>query len=61
MKSMTEKFPLFTAVHRICTKEIKPAELINQIRNHPEHVLVFCKIIIRTYLFGLKKKLSVFL
>ncbi|XP_051164927.1 glycerol-3-phosphate dehydrogenase [NAD(+)], cytoplasmic-like [Leptopilina boulardi] len=39
MKSMTEKFPLFTAVHRICTKEIKPAELINQIRNHPEHVM----------------------
>lgn len=51
VKNMTDKFPLFTAVHRICTKDIKPTDLIDQIRNHPEHVLVFCKIIIRNYFF----------
>lgn len=33
----TDKFPLFTAVHRICARELKPQELIEQIRNHPEH------------------------
>lgn len=42
-KNMTDKFPLFTAVHRICIKELKPADLIDQIRNHPEHMLVFYK------------------
>lgn len=36
-KNLTDKFPLFTAVHRICIKEIKPQDLIDQIRNHPEH------------------------
>jgi hypothetical protein len=36
----TDKFPLFTAVHRICKKELEPAELIQQIRNHPEHACV---------------------
>ena len=40
-KNMTDAFPLFTAVHRICIKELKPTDLIDQIRNHPEHVLVF--------------------
>ena len=44
-KNMTDKFPLFTAVHRICTKDLKPSDLIDQIRNHPEHLLVFPKII----------------
>lgn len=39
-KDLLEKFPLFTAVHRICTEQIRPADLIDQIRNHPEHVLV---------------------
>ncbi|CAB0045220.1 unnamed protein product [Trichogramma brassicae] len=32
-----DKFPLFTAVHRICTQQLKPQDLIDQIRNHPEH------------------------
>ena len=35
-----EKFPLFTAVHRICTQQLKPQDLIDQIRNHPEHACV---------------------
>lgn len=39
-KNLLEKFPLFTAVHRICTEQIRPADLLDQIRNHPEHVLV---------------------
>ncbi|KAI4477087.1 hypothetical protein M0804_013088 [Polistes exclamans] len=39
-KNMLDKFPLFTAVQRICHEEIRPADLIDQIRNHPEHVLV---------------------
>ncbi|XP_033215393.1 glycerol-3-phosphate dehydrogenase [NAD(+)], cytoplasmic-like [Belonocnema kinseyi] len=38
-KNMTDKFPLFTAVHKICIKELKPADLIDQIRNHPEHTM----------------------
>ncbi|XP_012283030.1 glycerol-3-phosphate dehydrogenase [NAD(+)], cytoplasmic-like [Orussus abietinus] len=38
-RAMTDKFPLFVAVHRICTRELKPTELIDQIRNHPEHVM----------------------
>jgi len=36
-KKVLDKFPLFTAVHRICTQEIPPEELINSIRDHPEH------------------------
>ncbi|XP_011304197.1 glycerol-3-phosphate dehydrogenase [NAD(+)], cytoplasmic [Fopius arisanus] len=36
-KNLTDKFPLFTAVHRICSKELKGSDLIDQIRNHPEH------------------------
>jgi glycerol-3-phosphate dehydrogenase (NAD+) len=37
-KSMEDKFPLFTAIHRICTNEIKPDQLIDCIRMHPEHM-----------------------
>lgn len=40
-KGLTDKFPLFTAVHRICTRELKGTDLIDQIRNHPEHALVY--------------------
>ncbi|CAO82051.1 Glycerol-3-phosphate dehydrogenase [NAD(+)] [Caenorhabditis elegans] len=32
------KFPLFTAVHKICAGEMKPAELVDCLRNHPEHM-----------------------
>ncbi|XP_026673879.1 glycerol-3-phosphate dehydrogenase [NAD(+)], cytoplasmic isoform X1 [Ceratina calcarata] len=37
-KNMEARFPLFTAIHRICIGEIKPADLIECIRNHPEHM-----------------------
>jgi hypothetical protein len=32
------RFPLFTAVHRICTGVLEPQKLIECIREHPEHV-----------------------
>jgi glycerol-3-phosphate dehydrogenase (NAD+) len=38
-RSLVDKFPLFTAVHRICTDQLRPADLIDQIRSHPEHVM----------------------
>ncbi|KAK6014791.1 NAD-dependent glycerol-3-phosphate dehydrogenase [NAD(P)+ ] protein [Ostertagia ostertagi] len=34
---VSDKFPLFTAVHRICRGEIKPAEMISCLRAHPEY------------------------
>lgn len=34
------RFPLFTAVHRISIGELKPQQLIDAIRNHPEHMYV---------------------
>lgn len=37
-KNMENKFPLFTAIHKICTNQLKPADLIDNIRNHPEHI-----------------------
>ncbi|KAG5672269.1 hypothetical protein PVAND_002409 [Polypedilum vanderplanki] len=37
-KNMEEKFPLFRAIHRICIGEIKPKDLIDCIRQHPEHM-----------------------
>ncbi|GJQ85830.1 Gpdh [Trypoxylus dichotomus] len=37
-KRMEDKFPLFTAIHRICIGDVKPEELINCIKNHPEHM-----------------------
>ncbi|KAI4477081.1 hypothetical protein M0804_013082 [Polistes exclamans] len=37
-KNMENKFPLFTAVHRICIGQLKAADLIDCIRNHPEHM-----------------------
>lgn len=39
-RGLDDKFPLLTAVHRICNRELKPSDLIDQIRHHPEHVLV---------------------
>ncbi|XP_006623255.1 glycerol-3-phosphate dehydrogenase [NAD(+)], cytoplasmic-like isoform X1 [Apis dorsata] len=35
-RNLTDKFPLFTTIHRICTEQIRPADLINEIRAHPE-------------------------
>ncbi|XP_069668883.1 glycerol-3-phosphate dehydrogenase [NAD(+)], cytoplasmic isoform X2 [Periplaneta americana] len=37
-KNMEDKFPLFTAVHWICTKQLEPQKLIQCIREHPEHI-----------------------
>ncbi|KAK2713234.1 glycerol-3-phosphate dehydrogenase [NAD(+)], cytoplasmic-like isoform X2 [Artemia franciscana] len=37
-KKMEDKFPLFTAVYRICHREIPPQALIDCIREHPEHM-----------------------
>ncbi|XP_054281544.1 glycerol-3-phosphate dehydrogenase [NAD(+)], cytoplasmic isoform X2 [Macrosteles quadrilineatus] len=38
-KGMEDKFPLFTAVHKICVGELKPQAFIDCIRNHPEHMV----------------------
>ncbi|XP_015584695.1 glycerol-3-phosphate dehydrogenase [NAD(+)], cytoplasmic isoform X3 [Cephus cinctus] len=37
-KDMESRFPLFTAIHRICIGELKPTDLIDCIRSHPEHM-----------------------
>ncbi|XP_064470602.1 glycerol-3-phosphate dehydrogenase [NAD(+)], cytoplasmic-like [Ornithodoros turicata] len=37
-RDMLDRFPLFVAIHRICTREIPPTEMIDCIRNHPEHM-----------------------
>nr|CDS25702.1 glycerol 3 phosphate dehydrogenase NAD [Hymenolepis microstoma] len=35
---VTEDFPIFTMVHRICQRQEEPANFIECIRNHPAHV-----------------------
>jgi len=37
-RELEHKYPLFTAVHRICLGEIPPSGIIDSIRNHPEHI-----------------------
>ncbi|XP_017462807.1 PREDICTED: glycerol-3-phosphate dehydrogenase [NAD(+)], cytoplasmic-like [Rhagoletis zephyria] len=37
-KGLEEKFPLFTAIHKICTSQLKVQDFIDCIRNHPEHM-----------------------
>jgi len=37
-KGLEEKFPLFTAVYRICKGEIPASQMVDCIRNHPEHM-----------------------
>ena len=37
-KGLEEKFPLFTAIHKISVGQLKPQELIDCIRHHPEHM-----------------------
>ncbi|KAH9492419.1 hypothetical protein Btru_051062 [Bulinus truncatus] len=37
-RNMEERFPIFTAVHKICKGEIPVGEMIECIRNHPEHM-----------------------
>ncbi|XP_076436974.1 LOW QUALITY PROTEIN: glycerol-3-phosphate dehydrogenase [NAD(+)], cytoplasmic-like [Babylonia areolata] len=37
-KNMLQRFPLFVAVHRICKRELEPKELIECLKEHPEHM-----------------------
>ncbi|XP_058795215.1 glycerol-3-phosphate dehydrogenase [NAD(+)], cytoplasmic-like [Phymastichus coffea] len=37
-RNMENRFPLFTAIHRICVNELKAQDLIDCIRSHPEHM-----------------------
>ncbi|XP_046684302.1 glycerol-3-phosphate dehydrogenase [NAD(+)], cytoplasmic isoform X2 [Homalodisca vitripennis] len=37
-KEMEKRFPLFTAVHKICIGEIKPNKFLDCIKSHPEHI-----------------------
>ncbi|XP_044258003.1 glycerol-3-phosphate dehydrogenase [NAD(+)], cytoplasmic isoform X2 [Tribolium madens] len=39
-KGMEDKFPLFTAIHKICTGQKPVAEFIDCIRHHPEHIYI---------------------
>ncbi|XP_066253505.1 glycerol-3-phosphate dehydrogenase [NAD(+)], cytoplasmic isoform X3 [Euwallacea similis] len=38
-KGMEQQFPLFTAIHKICTGVLTPKDFIDCIRNHPEHII----------------------
>uniref|UniRef100_J3JZC8 Glycerol-3-phosphate dehydrogenase [NAD(+)] n=1 Tax=Dendroctonus ponderosae TaxID=77166 RepID=J3JZC8_DENPD len=42
IKGMEEQFPLFTAIHKICTGQLTPKDFIDCIRNHPEHMVKTC-------------------
>ena len=35
--NLTDTFPLFVAVHKICKGEMPPTGMIDCLRNHPEH------------------------
>ncbi|XP_046381936.2 glycerol-3-phosphate dehydrogenase [NAD(+)], cytoplasmic-like [Haliotis rufescens] len=37
-KDMESRFPLFTAIHRICKGETKVAGFMDCLKNHPEHM-----------------------
>nr|XP_020763832.1 glycerol-3-phosphate dehydrogenase [NAD(+)], cytoplasmic [Odocoileus virginianus texanus] len=37
-KGMVDKFPLFTAVYKICYEKLPVGEFIHCLQNHPEHV-----------------------
>ena len=36
-RGLEADFPLFTAVHKICSGELSPDQLISCLRNHPAH------------------------
>ncbi|KAF4520037.1 hypothetical protein B566_EDAN008324 [Ephemera danica] len=38
-KDMEDRFPLFTAIHKICTGELPPEQMVACIRQHPEHIV----------------------
>jgi len=37
-KNKEDSFPLFTAIHKICSGELKPAAFLDCLKNHPEHM-----------------------
>jgi len=37
-RGMEDKFPLFTAIHNICAGKLQASQLIDCIKNHPEHM-----------------------
>ncbi|XP_063071162.1 glycerol-3-phosphate dehydrogenase [NAD(+)], cytoplasmic-like [Engraulis encrasicolus] len=37
-KNLTDKFPLFTAVHQICFEKHPVTEFVSCLQNHPEHM-----------------------
>ncbi|XP_076437484.1 glycerol-3-phosphate dehydrogenase [NAD(+)], cytoplasmic-like [Babylonia areolata] len=37
-KKMEERFPLFTAIHRICKGEVKAELFLDCLKDHPEHM-----------------------
>ncbi|KAA3678933.1 glycerol-3-phosphate dehydrogenase (NAD+) [Paragonimus westermani] len=37
-RNLLDKYPLFTAVHKICTRELPPSEFLSCLCNHPEHM-----------------------
>jgi len=37
-KGLEAEFPLFTAVHKICTGVMEPEQLIESLKNHPAHL-----------------------
>ncbi|XP_071444762.1 glycerol-3-phosphate dehydrogenase [NAD(+)], cytoplasmic isoform X2 [Hetaerina americana] len=37
-KGMESRFPLFTAIHKICTGVLKANELVDCVHQHPEHM-----------------------
>jgi glycerol-3-phosphate dehydrogenase (NAD+) len=37
-KGLEKQFPLFTAVHNICTGQQSVLTFIDELRNHPEHL-----------------------
>lgn len=36
-KGLEDQFPLFTTVHLICTGKLQPEQLLDALRDHPEH------------------------
>jgi len=36
-KGLESEFPLFTAVHRICSGQLPPQQLLQSLKNHPAH------------------------
>ncbi|KAK7092491.1 hypothetical protein V1264_008229 [Littorina saxatilis] len=37
-KKMEDRFPLFTAIHRICKGELPATKFLDCLKNHPEHM-----------------------